>query len=314
MNNWQLTIIIGLVLMLVVLCVIYLISNRGNDKVIELSFKSLLVPVVIAFGLFLFELFKPVDVKKDKMVFSITEDPFNLNKLITHHDGSFGQANIGTMEVTVFYGKNKTQLPLDSKKNRIEIAELLLLHLIHKRYSMHWQIDYDQNEAFFESMSSVTSQKEFADKDKYVLTESVLHEIYPKDHLIQHIDSEIQFVLPINTTCKVHGDENFRKINFTNKYLSCDISIKSVGVGTLPHSGGKTASQIRNKLNLPLDESYRLDFYGYVLKMTITPNRFLKWNPKTIEQTQWLTELFDYLRNSYGWEAILQQLKDNKNS
>lgn len=314
MNNWQLIIIIGLVTILVALCIWYLIANRGNEKVIELSFKSLLVPVVIAFGLFLFELFKPLEIKKDKMVFSITEDPFILNRLVTHHEGTSELLNRGTMETTVFYAQHKDSLPLTSDKNKIEIAEIVILHLINKRYSQHWQVDYEQGEPFFDMASSVTSQKIDADTDKTIIDENVLHTIYPKDHLIQKINSEINFVLPKKTRFSVSGNDYKRIIQIENKHISTNISIERVGVGTLPHIAGKTASLIRKKLNLPLDESYRLDFYGYVLKMEIHPNRFLKWNPNTIEQTEWLSELFEYLRMSYGWESILKQLEENNYS
>ncbi len=310
-NNWQLIIIIGLVTILVTLCIWYLIANRGNEKVIELSFKSFLVPVVIAFGLFLFELFKPLEIKKDKMVFSITEDPFILTKLITHHEGTIGPTYQGTMNATVFYASNKDSLPLTSDKNKIEIAEITLLHLINKRYSQHWQVDYKQSEPFFDMTSSVTSQKINADKEFTIIDEKTLHSIYPKDHLIQKIKSDIKFALPRNTNYTVSGDEFKRTIQIENRYITANLSIERVGVGTLPHIAGKTASLIRKKLNLPLDESYRLDFYGYVLKMEIQPNRFLKWNPNTIEQTEWLSELFEYLEMSYGWESILKQLEEN---
>ena len=311
MNNWQLIIIIGLVTILVALCIWYLIANRGNEKIIELSFKSFLVPVVIAFGLFLFELFKPLEVKKDKMVFSITEDPFILNRLVTHHEGTSELVNQGTMETTVFYAGNKDSLPLTTDKNKIEIAEIILLHLISKRYSQHWQVDYEQSEPFFDMASSVTSQKNDAEKGVTTLDEKALHRIYPKDHLIQKIQSDIKFVLPSKTIYNVSGNESKRAIQIENKYVTANMTIERVGVGTLPHTAGRTASLIRKKLNLPLNESYRLDFYGYVLKMEIHPNRFLKWNPNTIEQTKWLSELFEYLEMSYGWENILKQLEEN---
>lgn len=314
MNNWQLITIIVLVAVLVALCIWYLIANSGSEKIIELSFKSLLVPVVIAFGLFLFELIKPVEVKKDKMVFSITERPFTLTELITHHEGTFGPTYHGTMNATVFYGNNKDSLPLTSDKNRIEIAEITLLHLINKRYSQHWQVDFEQSEPFFDMTSSVTSQKIDAEKEVTTLDEQDLHGIYPKDHLIQKIQSDIKFVLPHKTSYSVTGNEFNRAIQIKNKYITANITIERVGVGTLPHIGGRTASLIRKKLNLPLNESYRLDFYGYVLKMEIQPNRFLKWNPNTIEQTKWLSELFEYLEMSYGWENILKQLEENNYS
>ena len=311
MNNWQLIIIIGLVTILVALCIWYLFENRGNEKVIELSFKSLLVPVVIAFGLFLFELFKPLEIKRDKMVFSITEDPYVLNRLVTHHEGTTKLVNQGTMETTLFYTQNKVNLTFTSEKNKIEIAEIILLHLITKRYSQHWQIDYEISEPFFDSNSSTTYQKINADKDIHVLDKKALCGIYPQDHLIQKINSEIKFVIPNNTEYSVSGNGQKRTIQIRNKYISSNISIQKIGMVKLPHVAGKTASLIRNKLNLPLDESYSLAFYGYVLKMEIHPNRFLKWNPNTIEQTKWLNELFEYLRMSYGWESILEQLEEN---
>ncbi|MFV9550149.1 hypothetical protein [Algibacter sp. PT7-4] len=314
MNNWQLIIIIGLVTILVALCIWFLFENQGNEKVIELSFKSLLVPVVIAFGLFLFELFKPLEIKKDKMVFSITEDPFILNRLVTHHEGTSELVNRGTMETTVFYAHNKDSLPLTSDKNKIEIAEIILLHLINKRYSQHWQVDYEESEPFFDMTSSVTSRKNDADNDITIMDEKTLHSIYPENHLIQKINSEIKFVLPSKTKYSVLGNENKRTILIKNKYISTNISIESIGPGTLPHNTGKTASLIRKKLSLPLDDSYRLNFYGYVLKMEIRPKRLLKWNLNTIEQTEWLTELFEYLRNSYSWESILNQLEENNYS
>jgi hypothetical protein len=311
MNNWQLILIIVVVTLLVALCICYLIMNRGNEKIIELSFKSLLVPVVIAFGLFLFELFKPLEIKRDKMVFSITEDPFILNRLVTHHEGTYELVNLGTMEATVFYAHNKKNLPLSSDKNRIEIAEIILLHLIHKRYDQHWQIDFEQSEAFFDGHSSVTSQKNDAEKNICLIDISTLHKIYPKNHLIQQINSELEFVLPKNTKYSISGNEYKRTIQIINRYVTANFSIERIGSRSLPHVGGKTASMIRKKLNLPLTESYRLNFYGYVLKMEIQPNRFLKWNPNTIEQTEWLTELFEYLKMSYGWENILKQLEEN---
>lgn len=310
-NNWQLIIIIGLVTILVALCIWYLFSNRGNEKVIELSFKSLLVPVVIAFGLFLFELLKPIESQKDKMVFSITEDPFVLTKMVTHPDGSFDSTYRGTMDITLFYAKNKDNLPLTSKKNRIEIAEITLLHLINKRYSQHWQVEHRQNESFFSMSSSVTSQKKDAEKKVTVMDKQLLHSIYPKDHLIQNINSEINFVLPKNTTYTVFGDEFKRTIKIENKFITANLSIETVGIGSIPHTGGKAAYLIRKKLGLPLDESYKLNFYGYTFKMEIHPNRFLKWNPHTIEQTKWLNELFEYIEMSYGWENILRQLEEN---
>jgi hypothetical protein len=314
MNNWQLIVIIGLVTVLVLFCIWYLVMNRGNEKVIELSFKSLLVPVVIAFGLFLFELFKPLEVKRDKMVFSITEDPYILKTLVTHHEGTSKLVNQGTMETTVFYAQNKDSLPFTSEKNKIEIAEIILLHLIHERYSQHWQIDFQQSESFFDSSSSVTSRKNDADKDVFLMDTNALHKIYPKDHLIQQINSGIEFVLPKNTKYSTSGNEYKRSIQIINRYITTNLTIERIGTGTLPHMGGKTASMIRKKLNLPLEESYRLDFHGYVLKMEIHPNRFLKWNPNTIEQTEWLSELFEYLKMSYGWENILKQLEENNYS
>lgn len=314
MNNWQLITIIILVAVLVALCICYLIANSGSEKIIELSFKSLLVPVVIAFGLLIFELFNPLDIKKDKMVFSITEDPFILTRLITHHEGTIGPTYNGTMNVTVFYASNKDSLPLTSDKNKIEIAEITLLHLINKRYSQHWQVDFEQSESFFDMTSSVTSKKIDADKEITKIDEQILHLIYPKDHLIQKIQSEIKFALPSKTNYSVFGDEFKRTIKIENRYIVANLSIERAGIGTLPHTGGKTASLIRKKLGLPLSESYRLDFYGYVLKMEIQPKRLLKWNPNTIEQIQWLSELFEYLKMSYGWENIIKQLEENNYS
>lgn len=314
MNNSHLIIIITLVVLLVALCIIYLIANRGNEKVVELSFKSLLVPVVIAFGLFLFELLKPIVITENKVIFATTENPFLLTQLTTSHESSMGLINSATLENNVFYGKNKDSLPFSSDKNRIEIAEILILHLLHRRYSQHWQIDYQENEPFFDMDSSITSMKSNADKKFTNLDESALHKIYSQDHLIQEIDSEIKFVIPKNTDFIVSGDNFERKIQISNKYIVGNIVLQRIGVGTLPHMGGKTASMIRKRLNLPLNESYRLDFYGFVLKLDVTPNRLLKWNPKTIEQTEWLFEMFEYLRKAYGWETILEKLEQSNYS
>lgn len=314
MNNRLLILIIGLVLVLVTLCILYLVVNRGNEKVVELSFKSLLVPVAIAFGLFLFEFLKPVKIENNKMVFSITEDPFILTKLVSDINGVTNLINLGTKETTFFYTKNKDALPFTTEKNKIEIAEIILLHLINKRYADHWQIDYKQGEPFFDVLYFTTGKKSNAENIVVNLDEETLKNIYPQDHLIQNIDSGIKFVLPKKTKFNVSGNEYERAIRIENNYINANLSIERIGVSTVPPSGGKTATLIKKKLELLVEESYSLVFHGYVLKMEIEPKRLHKWNPKTIEQTEWLIELFEYLEMSYGWETIINQLEENNYS
>lgn len=237
-----------------------------------------------------------------------------LHNLATSPTGSYGLINRETLETFAFFGKNKDSLPLTTDKNKIEIAEIIILHLLNRRYSQHWQIDYERGESFFDMESSLTSQKNNADKNIHTLNVKTLHNIYPKDHLIQKIDDGINFVIPENTTYEVSGNNFQRKIQLSNKYITANITIEEVGVGTLPHVAGRTAFLIRQRLNLPLKENYRLDFYGYVIKIKIKPNRMRKWNPSTLEQTEWLTKMFEYLKMSYGWETIIEKLEENNYS
>lgn len=308
MNKGQFTLVIVSVSFFIFLCFAYLYFNRGNEKVYELSINYLLIPVVIAFGLFLFELIKPLDIKKDKMVMCITKEQKVIHNLVAYDEGVPNLLREGTREVMLFNYSNRNLLNYSSEKSKIEVAELYLLRLISYRYSQHWQIDYQQSEPFFDLESYVTSEKKEATTDICRMDIKALHKVYDKNHLIQKINSDIDFVLPENTKYKSQGDEYRRLIQLKNNFITANLSIEKIAIATLPHSAGKTASLLRKKLSLPLDESYLISFDGYVLKLEIHPRRFLKWNPNTIDQTIWLLELFEYLKMSYSWEKIMDNV------
>lgn len=306
----QLTIIIAIVFLLVVLCMLYLYSNRGNEKITELSFKSFLVPVFVAFGLLLIEFLKPVVTRNKEFIVSITEDPFTITQLVSGPESSNTYLTDATMQITTFNAKIKENIDELDEKSRIELVELYLLYLINLRYYGSWQAEYNESIPFFEMRSVNKNSGENDVKSKTLKTEG-LKKIYRKGHLIQQIDEDITLNIPPNTQLTTNGSEDERELIFENKYITFRIRIKAESIATLPHNDGRTAKTVREKLNLPLDESYRLDFYGFKLTSDISPKRFYKWNPNTYDQIEWAENVIQYIYESYSWDKILNSIELN---
>ncbi|WP_421894529.1 hypothetical protein [Marinoscillum sp.] len=303
-SNWLLISILALVCLFILASIVYIVFNRGNDKIIELSFKSLLIPVSIAFGLLIVEFLKPLDTLERSIPICLTEDPFILFRLVTHVDGTLEDINEGTMDVTTFYASIKDSINVNTDEERNQLAEIFVLHLLNRRYSQHWQIEYKKESNFFDVHVSQHYQKEGADSKVKKVDVEYLHDKYPKDHLIQKIHKGIDFTLPAGTTINIMGQYPRRIIHAQNRFITLSIEITKTATATLPHIAGKTAKKVLDALDLPRNESYHLDFYGYDLKIRAAPNRVYKWHPKTLEQMDWVKEMTQYLDQSYGWRTI----------
>lgn len=270
----------------------------------------MLIPVSIAFGLLIVEFLKPLNEFHRTIPICITEDPFTLSRLVTHVDGTFEGINKGTMDITRFYASIKDSIKVNSHEERLQLAEVFVLHLLNRRYSQHWQIEHNEESNFFDMYTSQQHQKEDADKQVKKVDINYLHKKYPEDHLIQKINTNLDFTLPAGTTMNIEGQYPKKVIHAQNKFTTLSIEITETATATLPHIAGKTAEKVLSALNLPREESYQLHFFGSDLKINATPSRIYKWHPKTLEQMDWIEEMSIYLDQAYGWKTILTKMEN----
>jgi hypothetical protein len=306
-TSTQLTVIIILVSLLIIICAVYLYANRGNEKIAEISLKSLLVPVFVAFGLLLIEYFKPLETKANSFIIATTDEPFTISRLLFGENKSSTYLANATMNITTFDSKIKQGVTKKKDISRLELLELYILRLINDRFQNGWKTYYQKSLPFFETGSVIKAPVENTKSKKYTLED--LKKVYNSNHLIQSVERKnigegLDLYLPEGARIDVSGNDLQRQLSITSRYINVVIKIRKEVSVALPHVSGKTAMTIRKKLDLPLDESYRLDFYGYTFDSKITPKRFYKGNPNTFEQMKWANELVEHIYESYSWERI----------
>jgi len=308
-TNIILTIILLLSAFLFFACAFYLISNRSNSNVIELSFKSVLIPIVVAFGLLFSQFIKKIEGQKNEMLIGITEDPFILSRLVSgpENDGSMISSNLS--DLTVFVHMHKDSIGEINLSSAIGLFELYLFRTLNMRYPSHWKESQDVIIGLSGMSGSIggldqkfndvsTGNTNFGETLSNLDIESVLSKI--KDGL--------DFSIPPDTEVQYIRGRNSFELRLINKFDEVIITARTVSTMTLPHSAGKTAKKIRDKLSLPLTETYRLDIYSVLLKVESNPSRIFRGHPKTIAYEQWVKDLIFHLDNSLSWRAIEDEI------
>lgn len=292
--------IISLLFFIAIGALIYL--NRGGEQMVSITIKSLLIPVLAGAGLLLIEFTKPLNNFNDKLHIGFVDDPKIMSILNNRTDG---ELNKGIMQYWMLLSKVKeenseTKLKYDDVKNFIQV---FIIDVLANRNSTHWDIDYDNEDWFFESGSTVISTKLDAEKNPENLSIGQLQNETDTNPFLTKMDSNRKIYLPKNSKLTLgDGLHNLMEIETDN--VTIKISITNMSTAHLPHSAGETADKFRKKLGLPLDESYLINFYGSTLNYKIEPKRIKRWSPKTLKEIKWGEDTFNHIQKLISWEKF----------
>ena len=195
---------------------------------------------------------------------------------------------------------SETKLERKDVKNFIQVY---IVDLLSNRNNIHWDIDYDNEDWFFESGSTVISPKINAEKNPKKLLIRDLQKVNKTNPFLAKMDSDRAIFLPKNSNIILGSDfHNLLQIETDN--ITINVSITNMSTAHLPHSAGETADKFRTKLGLPLDESYLINFYGSSVVYDIKPKRIKRWSPKTLKELKWAEDTFNHLQELISWEKF----------
>ncbi len=311
-TDLALGIIIIVSIILFSISIIYIITNRGDGEILNLSFKSLLIPVLIVFGIILSDYLQPIKDRKSQLIYSLTDRPFVVTSLVIdpkEYDALF----YGSQDIMTFYAKIKENVELSKREDRLELVETFILHLIHRRYNIHWQIDVSGNDNYFGGNSYSIGAKD-PRKPKNKISIDLLHKSFPKNHLIQSIQNDLDFFLPKNMKISSAGNDNIRTLQLKDKFLTINFHMSAFAQAALNEYYGKTNDLLKTRLGTEYNRFKGTNFYGTKIEISVTPNRFRRNHPQTLEELEWAQEMIDYLKNSMDWNLILEKVESiNRN-
>jgi hypothetical protein len=287
-------------------CLFIIWNNRGSEKVVDLSFRSLLIPIVIALGLVLMEVFKPVNPITSKFQIGISDNPNTFMSILGYEIHEMTEFDFGTQDLAIYHASEFEDSAID---NKTELLTLYILHTISKRYGNHWDLDYDKSFPFLGSVSSTISRKTDAEKVTTTIDDKTLKSLFSDEHLIQSTQSELTFQIPKDGKVEIQED-SFFKMKFSDRYIDFEIELSPETSIDIVHNPSKTSDRILSILGLDRKESNKLNLYSFVLKTKIQTHRFYRWNPATIRRTEWATELTEHLQSRLGWTEFLKHVEN----
>lgn len=164
-------------------------------------------------------------------------------------------------------------------------------------------IDYENENWFFERSSTVISAKTDSEKKPKKILICELQKLNRTNPLLAKMDSNKVIYLPKNSKISLGNNlDNLIEIETDN--IKIKISITYITSVNLSNSPGKTADKFREKLGLPLDESYSINFYGSTLSYEIQPKRIKRWSPKTLKELEWAEDNFKHIKELICWEKF----------
>lgn len=298
-------IMISIIILLSIAYIIY--SNRGSEQIVGITIKSFLIPALAGAGLLFIEFMKPLEKYKKTIHLGLVDDPNIMLRLNNNTDFDLSG---GIMDYATLLSQIKEDEEIKELKYEeiSDFVQVFILNMMIKRYPTHWYSTYDKDDWFFETGASTIYSKDGAEKRPLKITLEALKKKFSENKFLNSEDNKKFFHLPSGSSITL-SDQLKELIVIKTKNLKLSFNIDDVSSATLPYSAGKTAEHYRKKLGKPLDESYRIDFFGVSLSMNIHPNRFKRWAPNTIKEIEWAKELGTYIENRISWELFQENTK-----
>lgn len=297
---------------LFIISILYIIINRGDDQILELSFKSLLIPVLIVFGLLFLNYLKPIKEHKHQIIYSVCDNPMVTSTLV-YNPKNIGPLFFGSQNIMVFYHKNKNGIDLDERSDRMELVESFILHLMHKRYDIHWLIDISNEGQYFDGNAFSIGPKN-SKKDKIYIEKDFIHSSFPETHLIQTINEEIEFSFPKGMSIHSTGNENARTMVFKNNHIEITFKITEFAQAILNEHYGKTSMMLKRRLGPAYPQFEGTKLFAQKIEISILPKRLRRNSPETLLQLNWADEMIKYLKESMDWNIVLEKVSNENNS
>ena len=292
--------IVSLLFFIAVGTLIYL--NRGGEQMISITIKSLLIPVLAGAGLMLIEFVKPLKNYKEELHLGLVDDPMIMMSLNNKTDVGL---NEGIMQYSLLLSRVKN----DNSEIKLEEEEIeyfiqvYIINLLASRYRMHWDIDYNNQNWFFESGRTVISAKRDAEKKPKKILISDLQNEYDKHPFLTKMDGKRVIFLPKNSKI-ILGNKFYNLLEIETDNIRINVSIENISYAYLPHNAGETADKFRRKLGMQLGGSDLISFYGVSLVYNIEPKRVKRWSPKTLKELEWAEGTFKNLKELISWEKF----------
>lgn len=274
---------------------IVIILNRNSSEMTSISIKSLLIPVLAGTGILVLEFLKPVEHFQKDLHIGVSSEPEIMGTLSTKHDFKIKEG-IFEYQSLMFQVKQEKLKYKDTES----MVQALILLFLSNRYSTHWYVESDTQEWFFETSSSITGQKDGAEEHP---KEIKISDYKNSNTFLEKYPLEKSFYVP--RTANLELGKLSDLITISSDYIDISISFIGGNQASIPHSGGGTADHFRTKLNLPLDETYRIDFNSITLRFEAKPIWYKRWAPNTAKEMEWAHDLFEYLNTRIGWENYL---------
>jgi len=301
------TVLIIFLVVLLIVSVLLIIMNKHEEKIAQIGVKILVVTIITAFILIIFEIFSPlpIDNKTVDVLILCNKEKIDVKNFFDRllKVGSPHRKGYELLTaVDLFFPKND-KLEIDLEAQSLDSLEMAFWLWLAKKYSIHWDVESE----YFEGISGgsgSSGQSKDAEKNPVEFSPEELQKLLHDNTYLVSKGQLWKIMLPSGTSLSVIERSKCRRgFRIKNDYINFKIDIHKVGDSGLLYT--TLGENIRKTLSSP-DSWYS---HNFKVKFECAYTKWFRGSLRTKKQKKWVNEIMNDFYNDFEWNLVKSDLE-----